>query len=77
MEHRTTELRAEEIERQVGSETSSLDEISVTSSTAASDHSLIRPEDRTRRFSGDSYNRRKVVIDTIIIQSGYFSQPLI
>ncbi|XP_065070914.1 liprin-alpha-1-like isoform X1 [Rhopilema esculentum] len=63
VEHRTTELRAEEIERQVGSETSSLDEISVTSSTAASDHSLMRPEDRTRRFSGDSYNRRKASND--------------
>ena len=60
VEHRTTELRAEEIERRVGSETSSLDEMSVTSSTAASEHSLVRSEDRSNRFSGDNYNRRKV-----------------
>eukprot|EP00112_Aurelia_sp_Birch-Aquarium-sp1_P024769 Seg798.2 transcript_id=Seg798.2/GoldUCD/mRNA.D3Y31 product=Liprin-alpha-1 protein_id=Seg798.2/GoldUCD/D3Y31 len=63
VEHRTTELRAEEIERRVGSETSSLDEMSVTSSTAASEHSLVRSEDRSNRFSGDNYNRRKASND--------------
>ena len=60
VEHRSTELRAEEIERRVGSETSSLDEVSVTSSTATSDHSALRTDDKTNRYSGESYGRRKV-----------------
>jgi len=70
VEHRTTELRAEEIERRVGSETSSLDEISVTSSTAASEHSLIRPEDRGNRYTGESFNRRKTSSETADTESG-------
>ncbi len=60
VEHRSTELRAEEIERRVGSETSSLDEMSVASSTANSDHSAARNDDRLKRYSGESFGRRKV-----------------
>ena len=70
VEHRTTELRAEEIERRVGSETSSLDEISVTSSTAASEHSLVRPEERSNKYTGDNFNRRKTSNDATETESG-------
>eukprot|EP00794_Sanderia_malayensis_P018119 gene18119-19929_t len=59
VEHRSTELRAEEIERRVGSETSSLDDASVASSTANSDHSAARSDDRAKRYSNDSFGRRK------------------
>lgn len=70
VEHRTTELRAEEIERRVGSETSSLDEISVTSSTAASEQSFARSEDRGGRYTGDSFSRRKTSNDATDTESG-------
>ena len=70
MEHRTTELRAEEIERRVGSETSSLDEISVTSSTAASEHSLVRSEERANRYTGDGFHRRKASNEATETESG-------
>ena len=70
MEHRTTELRAEEIERRVGSETSSLDEISVTSSTAASEQSFARSEDRANRYSGENFTRRKPSNEATETESG-------
>ena len=59
----------------MGSETSSLDEMSVTSSTAASEHSLVRSEDRSNRFSGDNYNRRKVC-STVYISYKFSFQVL-
>ena len=72
VEHHSTKMRAEEIERHVGSETSSLDELSVSSSNPPSvGESSLNKDGKSRYIAEyELAQRRKVII--FCLSSFYF-----